>query len=303
MFMKSEYVGGAIRAFVSPLRIVTPHRAEFALLDEIRRKKQFLFVTGMHRSGTTFIAQRLANVPGMTGFHNVPGRMDEGQFLQRVFPLEVEYGGMGYFGYHPRSRLVEPGKNIAQNAGVCLLKDWMAYLDLDASVVVEKTPGNFRRCRFLASVFPNCCFVHMIRHPAATVLALKSFAPGAFGIRGRSFTALIRHWARCQAQALSDYKYLRQAGVSVVIITLEDIPEFLPRLCRILESHLGVPVPEQVLGAGMKLDINADYQLVYDSLRPAARRHGRSCNLLMERIGYSSDNLNMPPRYDAWLNT
>lgn len=172
-----------VRALFSPIRVSPPRSHEYEYLDKIRQTGKFLFVTGMHRSGTTFLARYLCEHSDASGFRDIPGVMDEGQFVQSVFPTDTDFGGMGFFGYHPRSRMTEAVGRRAADIGVSLLKDWLVYLDRDAKAFIEKTPSNFRRSRLLASVFPQASFLHIVRHPVATALALKAFSPGYFGIK------------------------------------------------------------------------------------------------------------------------
>ena len=72
-------------------------------MDEHR----FVFLAGLHRSGTTLLARLLAAHPEISGFSGTGVPADEGQHLQSVYPAAKEYGGPGRFGFAPESHLTE----------------------------------------------------------------------------------------------------------------------------------------------------------------------------------------------------
>ena len=59
---------------------------------------RFVFLAGLHRSGTTLLARLLAAHPEISGFSGTGEPADEGQHLQSVYPAARVYGGPGRFG-------------------------------------------------------------------------------------------------------------------------------------------------------------------------------------------------------------
>ena len=47
---------------------------------------RFVFLAGLHRSGTTLLARLLAAHPEVSGFSGTGAPADEGQLLQSVYP-------------------------------------------------------------------------------------------------------------------------------------------------------------------------------------------------------------------------
>ena len=64
---------------------------------------RFVFLAGLHRSGTTLLARLLAAHPDISGLSGTGVPADEGQHLQSVYPAAKVYGGPGRFGFAPES--------------------------------------------------------------------------------------------------------------------------------------------------------------------------------------------------------
>jgi len=62
---------------------------------------RFVFLAGLHRSGTTLLARLLAAHPEVSGFSDTGVPADEGQLLQTVYPAAKVWGGPGRFGFAP----------------------------------------------------------------------------------------------------------------------------------------------------------------------------------------------------------
>ena len=60
---------------------------------------RFVFLAGLHRSGTTLLARLLAAHPEISGFSETGVPADEGQHLQGVYPAAREYGGPAWAKY------------------------------------------------------------------------------------------------------------------------------------------------------------------------------------------------------------
>jgi hypothetical protein len=159
--------------------------------------KRFLFVCGLHRSGTTLITRCLAQHPMISAFANTGAIEDEGQFLQSVLPLETEFGGVGRFGFDPRAHMTEEGALNTHAAAAQLLSAWRPYWNADKTVLMEKTPSNLLRMRLLARLFEPSSFIVVTRHPVATSLATLKWTEG-------NLFSLISHWVHCYRIARDD---------------------------------------------------------------------------------------------------
>ena len=83
------------------------------------------------------------------------------------------YGGPGRFGFHPEAALTESSVLVTAENRARLWAQWSKHWDTDADVLLEKSPPNLIRCRFLQAMFSGACFVVIQRHPVAVSLATQ----------------------------------------------------------------------------------------------------------------------------------
>ena len=163
---------------------------------------RFLFVCGLHRSGTSLLTRSLREHPDISGFTDTRSPEDEGQHLQSVFPTGEMLGGPGRFGFKRRGHLDETSHLVTEENRMRLFAEWGVHWNLTCPVLLEKSPPNLIRTRFLQAMFPESWFVIMTRHPAAVLLATQPW------MRIDDAT-LIRHWLRCHEQYREDAASLK----------------------------------------------------------------------------------------------
>jgi hypothetical protein len=157
------------------------------LATEELAQKQFVFVGGVHRSGTTVLAEILGEHPAISALTGTGAPHDEGQHLQDVMPTAREHGGPGLFAFDPRARLVEHDAGEPHSARRRLLGAWRPYWDTERPVLLEKSPPNLLRFRYLQAVFPGAAFLAIVRHPIAVAYATQGWA-------GVPVSRLVEHW-------------------------------------------------------------------------------------------------------------
>lgn len=183
-------------------------------------ERSFLFIGGLHRSGTSILFQLIREHPQTSGFRDTGVSEDEGMHLQSVFYPSGHYGGAGRFGFHPEAHLTEQSPLVSDENREKLFSEWSRYWNLEKPVLLEKSPPNLIRARFLQAMFPNSHFVMLIRHPIAV-----SYATQAWYRRARisliSLHRLIEHWLRCHEMLRTDRKHLRR----ITLVKYEDFVE------------------------------------------------------------------------------
>jgi hypothetical protein len=175
------------------------------------RDPTFVFVGGLHRSGTSLIARCLADHADASGFSQTGAEEDEGQHLQSVYPTAERFGGPGRFGFASAMHVTEHSPLVTESNRQRLLQEWGRHWDGDRRFLVEKSPPNLLKTRFLQAIFPTAHFVIVLRHPIATALATKKWS-------GTRVGELIEHWLVSNEKMIADISHLRH----VELVRYED---------------------------------------------------------------------------------
>jgi hypothetical protein len=169
---------------------------------------RLVFVAGLHRSGTTPLAKLLSAHPEISGFQDTGVKEDEGQHLQDVYPSARQFGGAGRFGMDPRSHLTEDSSLATEESARRILFQWSPHWDMSRRLLLEKSPPNLVRTRFLQALFPEARFVVVVRHPAVVALSTRKWAGPMAGL-----APLLEHWVRAHETFMADAARLRQVHV------------------------------------------------------------------------------------------
>ena len=207
---------------------------------------KFIFICGLHRSGTSLLHKILRNQKNISGFENTPAIEDEGQHLQTVFNAANKHGGPGKFGFDSNSFLNANSKLINSENKKILINQWNKYWDLDKEFLVEKSPPNLVRTLFLQSLFPNSYFITIYRHPVATALATKKWSK-------TSYFSLISHWLICHKQFISDKKKIKNS----LEIRYEDLTEKPTKTLNTISKFLNTDLALQEIN--IKKEVNQKY--------------------------------------------
>ena len=236
-------------------RIVEPRQGMTWEMDGVPDRK-IVFVCGLHNSGTTILHDCLREHPRISGFSGTGVPRDEGQHLQTVYPTARHFGGSGEFGFHREAALDESSPLVTNRNRERLWNEWARHWDLGAAVLLEKSPPNLIRCRFLQAMFPNARFVAIERHPVAVSLATRRR-------KDTSLSNLFRHWLTCHGIFRSDRKLLNRAMVLKYESFVADPEGQLQAICSFLDLP---PAPRRL---EVHSDINRSY---FDSWLAMRRR-------------------------------
>lgn len=221
--------------------------------------ERLVFVGGLHRSGTTLLAKTLAGHPDVGGFAGTGVVEDEGQFLQSVYPPDTFHGGAGRFGFDAGAHLTEASPLATPDNAERLRREWAPYRTGGAGWLLEKSPANLIRARFLQALFPDARFIFVMRHPVAVTLATRKWSrTGVY--------SLLHHWVRCHRLLHDDLPLLRHA----LVVSYE---EFIAAPSSVLDRL------QQFLDVGATLDppplrpgVNTSYFEVWRALYGVQKR-------------------------------
>lgn len=181
------------------------------IVQPASRAKEFsgyVFVCGLHRSGTTLIEHYIRAHFHVSGLRaEVPEA--EGQHLQDVLPVAQDHGGPGLFAFAPAMHLGAIDETAAAQARDRLLRCWTPFVDGDEPVLLEKSPPNLTRIDWLRSVFPGALFVIVARDPRVAAAATHKWAQ-------TSILELMYHWNVAHSAALEAW------GDDCVAVRYED---------------------------------------------------------------------------------
>lgn len=199
---------------------------------------KYVFVCGMPRSGTTMVAREIARFAGCTGFENTGVMMDEGQYLQDVYPTEWACGGAGRFGFDPRSHLTEESCLLTPASVDRLRRQWERFWDKNKAIRVEKSPGNLLKTRFLQAALPDAYFVVIKRHPVAVSLATQKWSR-------TPLHELLSHWLRCHEIFDKDKKRLERLHELSYEDYIEDPKRHLQEIAYFIGTEFSGSLEEQ----------------------------------------------------------
>lgn len=207
---------------------------------------KYVFLCGLHRSGTTVLGRNVGRLEQCTGFKNTPRSSDEeGQVLQDVYPVDTDFGGAGRFGFDPRAHVTENSDLLTPENIANLRASWHSYWADDKAICIEKTPRNLLMTRFMQAAFPNSYFIVIKRHPIAVSMATQRLkGPGIFWkLRPASLHRLFEHWLHCHRMFEQDKKYLNR----VYELSYEDYIENPSKYHREIAAFIGTRVPEGLM--------------------------------------------------------
>jgi len=204
--------------------------------NDVRDGRKYVFVCGLHRSGTSILGRNIGRLVDCTSFKNTGVTEDEGQFLQDVFPIDSKYGGPGRFGFDARAHLTETSDLLTPENVTRLHDSWHARWDSSKTICVEKTPANILRTRFLQAVFPNSYFIIMRRHPVPVSMATQRL----WKVNRVSLHRLFSHWLHCHKLFDADRRHLRH----VYELTYENYVENPHKYQQEIAAFIGTAVPK-----------------------------------------------------------
>lgn len=220
-----------------------------------------IFILGCNRSGTTLLFRNLGGHP------DVWTQYEEAQDVYyRWFPIDAEQGdrvdrpptkpeGEGIAG-----DLYEQAHNKELHRDVPLLRHLPRKLiqrpmsrpfKRPPIRLVEKTPANSLRIPLLAALFPDACFIHLVRRPEAVISSLMEGWKRWSGVeQGESWVYTDWHyivppgwqeWKTHRLEEICAFQWVRTNEIA-----LADLEEHCPGRHTVLRHEDALAKPETV---------------------------------------------------------
>lgn len=178
-------------------------------MKDLDSNHKFIFIGGLHRSGKSLLYNCLKEHPLISGFRDNAVYQDEGQHAQSVCRPANDHGGQGRFGFNPEAHLTEESSLVTDENRIKLFSEWQRYWDLGKPYLLEQSPPNLIRTRFLQEMFPDSYFIIIIRHPLPVAYETRKCR----GDRRITMNSLLKHWLVSHEVLEGDKEYIRKLFV------------------------------------------------------------------------------------------
>jgi hypothetical protein len=253
--------------------------------EAVIEDREFIFLAGLHRSGTSLLHEIIREHPEISGFSGTGAPEDEGQHLQSVYKPAKAFGGPGQFVFDIRSYMDESHPLATHKSADAIFKQWSTYFDLSRRYFIEKSPPNIIRTRFLQKIFPRSKFIVILRHPLAVSYATKKWSRN-------SIPLLLEHCLLAYEILFDDLKNIAHA----YIIRYEDFvanPQY-----SIDDIFLFLGLKSILIDRDIMKDVNGKYFSIWDTDRKISNnrifnRIANDFEARANRFGYSIENYNV----------
>lgn len=241
----------------------------------------WLFVLGLNNSGTTLLTRILESHPRMRTLPH------EGQWLTPALPHPPTHGAART--WSNRADIFHWTEQHDPTPARRIRYDWARYYPQRPGILLEKSPPNTLRSRWLQANFVPSRFVGLVRHPYA-------LCEGARRRLKANILDTARHWNDGIRILLEDAAHLD----AILLIRYEDLTHQPNSTMTSIESFLGFEPGS--LSPERFVDIRASY--IRDESGPLRNMNASSfarldreeriqiatiCGELMERLGYATD--------------
>ena len=184
----------------------------------------WLFVLGLNNSGTSIVHRVLASHP------RIRGLPEEGQTLTTVFPRGNQYGVARVWTQRlDVYRLTEEDDPAPARRAKY---DWLYYYEPRPGILLEKSPPDAIRGRWLQHNFQPSRFIAVTRHPYAVCEGIRRRT-------GLSIEDAARHWLAGNELLLDDVDHLDRA----LRIRYEDFCERPQEQLELMQEFLELEQP------------------------------------------------------------
>ena len=139
------------------------------------RCNRFVFVAGLHRTGTSLLARIIGSHPEISMIEGSGVPENEGCYLQGAIPHTALHGRPGHFATDAQEHHTETSRYNTLETRQRLIADWSPWFEADKRWWIEKSPVNLTRMRLYQQLFPTAQFIVILRPPQVMAGALAKW--------------------------------------------------------------------------------------------------------------------------------
>ena len=243
--------------------------------------KTWVFLVGCYNSGTTLLAELLAQHPDISALPT------EGHFITDQFVKDFDIGLPRM--WVEREDIFRLDENSEGPDPIRLKKEWGMRLDLGKRVLLEKSPPNSAKTRWLQKHFENAHFVAIVRNPYAVAEGITRKADPKHLVDSWPIEKSAWQWARSNEVLLEDAEHLER----ITWVSYEDLASDTAGTLTKITDFIGV-APMDGLVEGRTWNIHERDEQIRnmndESIRKLSREQLDAINLaagdMIERFGY-----------------
>ncbi len=202
------------------------HREVKIALTPMPKNKKWVFLVGCYNSGTTLLAELLGQHPAISALPT------EGHFITDQFVKDYDIGLPRM--WVEREDLFRLNEDDTGPDPVRVKKEWAMRLNLRKPVLLEKSPPNSAKTRWLQAHFENAYFVGIIRNGYAVSEGITRKADPKHLINSWPIEMSAYQWQRSNEVLMQDAEHLKnfiwvsyEELASDTVGTLNKITEFI----------------------------------------------------------------------------
>lgn len=182
-------------------------------LTPVPKDKTWVFLVGCYNSGTTLLSELLSQHPSISALST------EGHFITDQFVKDYDIGLPRM--WVEREDLFRLNEDDQGPDPLRVQKEWAMRLDLSKPVLLEKSPPNSAKTRWLQKHFENAHFVGIMRNGYAVSEGITRKADPKHLINSWPIEKSAYQWKRSNEVLKQDAEYLK----NFIWITYEDLAE------------------------------------------------------------------------------
>lgn len=259
----------------------TMHREVKVAFTPVVRNKRWVFLVGCYNSGTTLLAEVLGQHPEISALPT------EGHFITDQFIKDFDIGLPRM--WVDREDIFRLDENSEGPDPVRLKKEWGMRLDLSKKVLLEKSPPNSAKTRWLQKHFEDAHFIGIVRNPYAVAEGITRKADPKHLIDSWPIEKSAWQWARSNEVLLDDAEHLDR----FIWVSYEDLAADTAGTLGKITEFIGVE-PFSGLDEGRSWSIHERDEQIRDmndeSIRKLSREQIDAINDvagdMIDRLGY-----------------